>query len=96
MTTRIFEMTAPTIGGSFVGVRRAPFLAVQSLTPNASTQNSAAFNAATNMITVQADEDVYIDIAAAPNATNSGYKVSAGEERDFLVTGGHKIAVKTP
>lgn len=95
MTTRIFEMAAATIGGSFVGVRRVPFVAKQSMTPTASSETSAAFNAATNLVTIQADEDVFIAFGADPTATNSDFKVKAGEERDFIVGQGLKVAVKT-
>lgn len=96
MATRIFEMAAVTIGGDFAGVRRVPFLAKQNLSPTGSSLPSNAFNSATNLITVQADEDVLIEIGSGtPIADATSYKLAGGEERDFWVEGGHKLALKT-
>lgn len=100
MAVRIIEMEVKTVGGSFVGLMSTPFKAVQTpITPTGTSAKSAAFGSTTNVVRVEADEDVHVNIGADsgsdPAATTSHPKIKAGQFLDFVVTPGHKAAVRT-
>lgn len=94
MAVRIIEGKVKTVGGSFVGLMPTPFTSQAALTPTSSPQQSEAFAADTNSVTIDPDEDVHVNFGANPSVTTNDFKVLAGAPRDFLVTAGHKVAVR--
>lgn len=90
MALRIFEFSN-TRGG--VPIRVVPFIASQNhATVDGTSRQSSAFNAASNIITVQTDTDCYLVFGPNPTATSAGYKIAAGQDYDFAVTPGNKVA----
>ena len=65
--------------------------ATQAITYTSSTA-SAAFNAATRLIRVIADADVYLAFGAAPTATANDIRVPADTVEYFEVDAGAKFA----
>lgn len=93
MAVRILE-SAP-IGDRFP-VRRGEIVTAQTaITATSTSAQSAAFNALTGIVHVQADEAVHVAFGASPTATTAHFKIAAGETHDFIVTPGHKMAVRT-
>jgi hypothetical protein len=96
MATRIIEYGDKRRTDSFPVVPSTTKITAQTpLTANGTSAQSAAFNAATNMICVQSDEAVYVNIGTNPTATTSDYRIQAGGEQWFDVVAGQKVAVRT-
>lgn len=98
MAVRIFEMSRMHLSGNGGGsvLPNVPWAVSQTpITPTGTAAQSAAFGSATNAVTVQADEAVHVAFGSNPTATTSDYKIEAGGERDFWVTPGHKMSVRT-
>lgn len=69
-------------------------LSVQSpITASASSQQSSAAGAGTNMVCVDTDEAIYVSVGSNPTATSSHKKIAAGDYRFFQIEPGYKIAV---
>lgn len=88
MAIRIFEMER--CGNRDVPVRREPWVASQASSNSSGT--SSAFNDKTTFITIQVDEDTYVEIGPNPSATTSSFKVIAGANEDRAVLTGHKVS----
>lgn len=96
MAVRIIEMQVKQVGSSWLGLPSTPFVAQTPITANAGgTAQSAAFGGSTNIVSVEADEDVHVNFDANPTATTAHPKIKAGTSREFLVTPGHKVAART-
>ena len=96
MAVRIIEMSVKQVGSSWLGLPSTPFNAVQTaITPSGTSAQSAAFGSTTNVVRVEADEDVHVDIGADPTATVNHPKIKAGGSFDAQVSPGHKVAVRT-
>ncbi len=97
MTVRIFEMDRKRISASSYGnVMAMPFVAEQKFSANSDgSARSEAFNAATNVIIVQADEDIRIKVGGdAVQATADSYRVPANTDVPIWVDPGAKIAAR--
>lgn len=99
MAVRVFEMdhryVPPPHGMSMVAM---PFISSQSFAAAADgAARSAALNAATRVIVVQADEKVAVRLGAGtPTAAASDYQIEAGGERVINVLGtGLVLAART-
>lgn len=98
MAVRVFEMDRQRIdNAAYDGMIAMPFVASQSFNGAADgTGRSAAFNAATRIIIVQADEKVAIRITDGdPIASATDLQIPAGGEKAIWVTPGHKLAART-
>lgn len=95
MAVRIHETQIRTIGNSFVGLMPTPYTSQTAINPTSSSQQSEPFAEGINSVTVEADEDVHVNFGTDPTATTNNPKVAGGTSRDFLVTPGHKLAVRT-
>jgi len=71
-----------------------PALAHQAVTIGTEA-DSAAFNAATTLIRVQAEALCCIDIGTAPNATTAMCRLTAGMTEYYAVSPGHICSVIT-
>lgn len=94
MATRIIEYNSrdhrmPVFEGPSITEQTA-------LVATSTSQQSAAFNAGTNMVCVQSDESVYVKFGENPTATGNCYRINAGGEYVVRVNqgGGLKVAVK--
>ncbi len=87
---RIFEMGDIAPEGT---VRPSVWRAKQAVEVLPSSTQSDAFGAWTGYVTVQADADCHVEFGADPTATASSFKVLAGENADFQVRPGDKLAV---
>lgn len=97
MTVRVYEMDRKLISSpSYGNVMAMPFVAEQNfLATSDGTGRSSAFGATTNMIVVQADEDIRIKIGPdMPEADSNSYRLPANTDVAIWVTPGHKIAAK--
>lgn len=83
---KVFEMRTPRTGA--VPIRPVPFLARQDLS---STEASAAFSAATTMITVVSTLAGGLTFGLAPDGTGIRFPILADTPYDFDVTPGHKV-----
>lgn len=63
------------------------------LTASGTSQQSAAFNAATSFICVDTDETVHVHRGTNPTATTANRKVRAGSVEFFSVSPGQMIAI---
>ena len=96
MATRIIEYGDKRRGDSFPVVPSTTKITAQTpLTATGTSAQSAAFNAATNMVCIQSDEAVYVNIGSNPTATTSDYRIQAGSEQWFDVAAGQVAAVRT-
>lgn len=98
MAVRVFEMDRERIdNGAYHNMIRMPFVASQSFNAASDgTGRSAAFNDATRVIAVQADENVSVRIGAgSPTAAATDFKITAGETVPIWVTPGHVLAART-
>jgi hypothetical protein len=95
MATRIIEYNSKDV--------RMPVIDTMSvteqtpLTATGTSAQSAALNAATNLVCVQSDEAVYVKLGESPIATTACYRLQAGGEQFFRVPQGaaYKVAVRT-
>lgn len=67
-----------------------------AITATITSAQSAAFNAATNLVCVDSDEAVHVAFGTNPTATTDNFKVAAGDAAFFTVKSGDKVAVRTP
>ena len=96
MATRIIEYGGrgradgfPVIPADLKVVEQTP------ITATTTSAQSAAFNAATSLVCIDSDEDVYVTFGTNPTATTSSRKVYAKMPADFSVQPGMKVAVRT-
>ncbi len=89
MAIRIFEMACLRDGKPLYV---APFIASQTGTVSGTSAQSSAFSSATNIVAVQTDEDCHVLFGPNPTATTAGFKIAAGETREFNATPGDKVA----
>ncbi len=97
MATRIIEYSTD---GKFVRtLYPAPALVEQTaITATATSAQSAAFNAATNVVCIDSDEKVHVKFGENPTATTTSLVVQAGTNKEFEIVRGAslKVAVRTP
>lgn len=74
---------------------RTPPVAEQTVAIGGASAQSAAFNAATQVVRVHADAICSIAFGANPTATASTMRMAAGQTEYFAVNPGDKIAVIT-
>lgn len=75
---------------------KTPPTASQTVAIGGSSTRSAAFNAATVIIRIQADAICSVEIGGtAPTATTTSARLAAGQTEYFLVQAGDKLAVIT-
>lgn len=92
MATRIIEFA--TDGKSVRTVFPMPPVAVQSpITASASSQQSDALNARTNLVSIDSDEKVHIAVGENPTATTDDLSVAAGGSREFEVAKGASLKI---
>lgn len=90
MAIRVFEFARLPDGDKLI---RPSGLRSQSPgTVGASSAQSAAFVSDTRYVTVQTDEACYVVFGGNPTATTSGFKLAAGQDYDFAVEPGAKVA----
>lgn len=99
MPTHIEITTAGAGGiGGNVAIEGA-VLASETLTPTGSNQAttiSAPIGGGQRFVTIVADENIFVAIGSAPNATqNPRRAMSAGQARSFTIAAGDKVAVVT-
>lgn len=70
-----------------------PAVASQALTLTGSTQQSAAFNAATRLVRLHAQVACHVAFGENPTATTNSMRLAEGQTEYFGVTPGHKLAV---
>lgn len=70
-----------------------PPVAEQTKAIGASSVQTSAFNATTNLIRVHTDTDCHIAVGSNPTATISTLRLVAGTTEYFGVKPGHKLAV---
>ena len=90
MAIRILEFNR--IPNGSIPVRPGVATAQTPGTVGASSVQSAAFGASTNLVTVQADEACHVVFGGDPTATTSGFLIAAGGTEDFGVSPGDKVA----
>jgi hypothetical protein len=99
MATRILEFGGTGhLGPSFPVVPAGQRVTVQSaMTATSTSAQSAAVNAATSLVCVQSDEQIYVLVASNPTVTNDNYRIPAGGEQWFSLplNSGWKVAIKT-
>lgn len=95
MATRIIEYV-----GEWSGSGKPPCLptvasVVQSpLTASGVSQQSSAFNAATQIVVIDTDQKIHVAFGANPTATTDYLAIPAGGVREFNVTApGQKVAI---
>lgn len=84
------------VGGTIPAHDAEKFLAGQALTLSGSSQQSAAVNAGTKMVTIHADAACYLKFGTDPTVVTEIH-LASGIYRDFFVPQGKswKVAVKT-
>lgn len=92
--TEFSDATLPE-GRIAAGHKPMPPVAEQTVAIGGGTLQSAAFNAATNMIRVHADVVCSVSVGANPTATATTMRIPANGTEYFRVTPGQKIAVIT-
>ena len=105
MATRILEYGGTGVAGkAFPIVPAGQFVAKQAaMTATGTSALSAAINAATSVVCVQSDEQIYVELSgvagATPTATTDSYRIAAGGEQWFNITpamaGVAKVAIRT-
>lgn len=98
MAVRVFEMNRERIDNdAYNNMISMPFVASQSFNAASDgTGRSAAFNTATRVIAVQADENVAVRVGSGtPTAEATDFKITAGETIPIWVTPGHVLAART-
>lgn len=99
MATRILEYGGTgLLQCAFPVVPADQRVTVQSaMTASGSSAQSAALNAATSLVCVQSDEQIYVLVASNPTVTADNYRIAAGGEQWFSVpaNSGWKVAIKT-
>jgi len=96
MATRIIEYNGlPQAWPIVPAIARGT--AQSALTATASSQQSAAFGDATEMVIVQSDEAIKVKFGTNPTATDNDYLIAAGQEQAFQIRAGAqwKVAIKT-
>jgi hypothetical protein len=97
MATRIIEYD--TSGRLIPSLLPAPSIVDQTpITATVTSAQSAAFNAATNIVVVDSDEKIHVKFGENPTATTSCITIPAGGSRCFEVVEGVgiKVAVRIP
>jgi hypothetical protein len=97
MATRIIEYD--TDGRRIETVFPAPSIVDQTpIVATTTSAQSAAFNAATNLVCIDSDEKVHIKFGENPTATTACLTIAAGTSREFEVIEGvgTKVAVRLP
>lgn len=79
--------------GRAEAVAMLPSLGTQALTLTGSTQQSAAFNAATRLVRLHAQVACHVAFGESPTATTNSMRLAEGQTEYFGVTPGHKLAV---
>lgn len=90
MPTRIIEFGPSDVAsmGGYPVVPRS-FVAKQTaFTATTSPHTSNLFNPATVLICIDTDEQVYVDVGAAPSVTTDNLRIAAGDNQWFEVTPG--------
>lgn len=82
------------VSGDRAPAMQAPALAVQSLTPGASSAQAAAFQGATRLLRVHTDAAVLVAIGPSANADN-GWRMAPNQTEYFGVDPSHVLAHKT-
>lgn len=98
MAVRIFEFDRKRIDNDmYSNILPLPWVAAQSFDGNAGgTARSSAFNAATRVIVVQADEKVAITVGTGtPTAAATHFQIPAGGQMPFWVEPGDVLAART-
>lgn len=98
MAVRVFECDRQRIeSAAYANMISMPFLVSQSFSAlGDGTGRSAAFNASTRFIVIQADEKVAVRVGSgAPIAAATDYVIEAGGERTIWVNPGHVVAART-
>jgi hypothetical protein len=101
MATRILEYGGTgLLGPAYPVVPAGQCVTKQpAMTATGTSAKSAAFKAATGLVIVQSDEQIYCEVAADADAVATGdsYRIAAGAEQAFSVTpgAGWKVAIKT-
>jgi hypothetical protein len=105
MATRILEFGGSGIlGPAYPVVPAGQFVTKQpAMTATGTSARSAAVSAATALVLVQSDEQIYVEIdplnAATPTATTDSYRIAAGGEQYFSINpsmaGIAKVAIRT-
>lgn len=91
MAIRIFEMN--NLAPGRIPTYRVPFVASQeNATIDGTSRQSNAFGEATRIVVVQADAACHVLFGLNPTATTAAFKIAAGETKEFVVTGGDKVA----
>jgi hypothetical protein len=84
------------IGSRFVNVAPFPPLAEQTVAIGASSAQSNAFSAQTNLIGVASDSTCSIKVGASPTVTAASMRIPANAPPEyFAVSPGQKLAVIT-
>lgn len=87
---RVFEQVALQ---NRAPIRMGRTQTVQEIAIGATSDQSAAFGAGTDLVSIQADADCHVVFGANPTATTAGWKVLSGATMDFHVCKGDKVAV---
>lgn len=95
MALKIFEMhRSPPMNNGFSNLRSVPWNAApQSVAVSGVSAQSNAFAATTRAVTLQPEEDCYVEFGTNPTATTGSFRLTAGQDYDFWVEIGHKLAV---
>lgn len=99
MATRIIEYGGPGLMGAAFPVVPADMrvTAQTAMTATGTSAQSAAVNAATGLVCVQSDEQIYVLFGTNPTVTANDYRIAAGAEQFFSIPVGqsYKVAIKT-
>lgn len=99
MATRIIEYVRndPSAIGAPIVPADTMITEQTALTLTTTPQNSAVFDARTNLICIQCDEASYVQLGKTPSATVNSYRIQAGQEQFFSVpvNAGWKVSART-
>lgn len=100
MPTRILEFgpsEVAALGGFPIVPARSELVEQAAITATSSPQLSAVFNAATVLVCVQSDEQIYVKVNVSPTVTTNSYRIAAGAEQWFDVApgSGSQVQVRT-
>jgi hypothetical protein len=97
MATRIIEYGGRA-AGDYPVIPASQFVKKQTaMTATATSERSSSFDAATRLVIVDSDEQVYVELGANPTATTDNLRIPAGgrAEFDVPVNQAWKVAVRT-
>lgn len=81
--------------GQSVQIVQLPPITTQNVSFTATPGQSAAFNAKTTVIRVQADADCFLAVGADPTAATTDLPLTSGVAEYFSVIAGYKISVRS-